>query len=35
VCANNAPKLNCFDWSKTTTTATIYLAHNGSIRRSG
>jgi hypothetical protein len=34
-CANNAPKLNCFDWNKSTATATIYLAHNGTLRRSG
>jgi hypothetical protein len=34
-CAKNAPKVDCFDWSKQTRTVTLYLSHNGSIRRSG
>jgi hypothetical protein len=34
-CAKNAPKVNCFDWSNKANTITLYLTHNGSIRRSG
>lgn len=33
-CKNN-PKSDCFDWSAATRTVTLYLSHNGSIRRSG
>jgi len=35
LCAKGATKINCFDWSNKTNTATLYLHHNGSIRRSG
>jgi hypothetical protein len=34
-CAKNATKVNCFDWSNKANTITLYLTHNGSIRRSG
>jgi len=34
-CAKNAPKVDCFDWSKQTRTVTLYLSHNGTLRRSG
>ena len=34
-CAKNAPKVDCFDWSNRANTITLYLSHNGSIRRSG
>ena len=29
VCQKGAPKSSCFTWDKKTTTATLYLAHNG------
>jgi hypothetical protein len=33
LCVKNAEKVNCFDWDKKTATATLYLEHNGSLRR--
>lgn len=35
VCARNQAKSECFDWSNKTNTVTIYLEHNGTLRRSG
>ncbi len=33
LCKNGQPQVNCFTWSKQTYSATLYLAHNGSLRR--
>jgi hypothetical protein len=34
-CQKGQPKVDCFEWSNKTHTVTLYLSHNGSIRRSG
>jgi hypothetical protein len=34
-CARNATKFECFDWSNKNNTVTLYLRHNGTLRRSG
>ena len=33
VCQKGAPKTDCFTWDKKSATATLYLEHNGSLRR--
>ncbi|HET7830093.1 MAG TPA: hypothetical protein VFL03_11075, partial [Candidatus Limnocylindrales bacterium] len=33
LCQNGKPKINCFTWDKKAYKATLYLAHNGSLRR--
>jgi hypothetical protein len=33
LCAKGAEKVNCFTWDKKTYSATLYLQHNGSLRR--
>jgi hypothetical protein len=34
-CQKGKPKVDCFDWSNKTNTVTLYLSHNGTLRRSG
>jgi hypothetical protein len=34
-CAKNQAKFECFDWSNRNNTVTLYLHHNGTLKRAG